>query len=365
MNNSSTATAASPARIRELDGLRGLAALSVVFFHFTLRYGQLFGAPDGLWFDFPRGDYGVHLFFMLSGFVIFMTLDRTRSARDFIVARIARLYPAYWAAMLLTFAVVAIAGLPGQEVGVRDLLVNFTMIQSLLDVPHVDGAYWSLQAELLFYAAMLLLWMLGLLKSPQRTLFGWLAFAVVVQLGAWWLPERLANAMGPLQTLGSLRYIHLFAIGMALYRQHGEATFDPGWLLLVMSCWLWHALVDAASGGALVAAFTIVMYLATAGHISWLASRPLAYLGLISYPLYLVHQNVGYVAIRMLNGLGWNPNLSVIAAVAAVLGLAAALSRFVERPALVGIKARYAAWLAAPRGSLRTPRRRRIFPGRV
>lgn len=360
MSNSHTAQ--SPVRIRELDGLRGLAALSVVFFHFTLRYRQLFGAPEGLWFDFPRGDYGVHLFFMLSGYVIFMTLDRTRSARDFVVARFARLYPTYWAALLLTFAVVAVASLPGQEVGVRDLLVNFTMIQSLLNVPHVDGAYWSLQAELLFYAAMLALWMAGQLKSPQRTLFSWLAFAVVVQLIAWWAPERLANAIGPLQTLGSLRYIHLFAIGMALYRQHGQATFDPGWLLLVISCWFWQALVDGASGAALVAAFTIVMFLATAGHIPWLAGRGLAYLGMISYPLYLVHQNVGYVVIRMLNGLGWNANLSVIAGVALVLGLAAALSRFVERPALAGIKGRYSAWQTAPGATLRTPRRRRRLP---
>lgn len=348
----------SAKRILELDGLRGLAALGVVFFHFTLRFRELFGAPEGLWFDFPRGDYGVYLFFMLSGYVIFMTLDRTRTAGDFVVARFARLYPAYWVAMLVTFLVVRTAGLPGQEVGVRDLLVNLTMVQSLLDVPHVDGAYWSLQAEILFYAAMLLLWRVGLLRNAQRTLFLWLACAVVVEAATWLLPDRLADHLGPIQTLGSLRYIHLFAIGMAIYRQQGTRDIDPGWLLLVAACWFWQAVVDSASGGALVAAFSIVMYLATAGHIPWLAARPLAYLGSISYPLYLIHQNVGYVIIRALNGAGWNANLSLLAAVSIVLVLSAALSRYVEWPAVRAIKERYQTWKTTPRRPIRLPRRR-------
>ncbi len=346
-------------RIRELDGLRGLAALSVVFFHFTLRFGQLFGAPEGLWFDFPRGDYGVQLFFMISGFVIFMTLDRTRTTTDFVVARFARLYPAYWAAMLLTFTVVSLFGLPGQEVGLRDFVVNLTMVQSLLHVPHVDGAYWSLQAEILFYAAMLSLWRFGFLSNAICTLSIWLTVAVAVQCAAWWLPEQLAGALGPVLTLGSLRFIHLFIIGMALYQQRGVVAIDPGWLLLVVACWFWHALVDAPAGAALVAAFTVVMYLATAGQVPWLASRPLAYLGGISYTLYLVHQNVGYVIIRTLNGWGLNANVSLLIAVGCVMGLAIALSRYVERPALAAIKSRYAAWQATPRRPLRLPKRRR------
>lgn len=348
-----------PSRILELDGLRGLAALSVVFFHFTLRYRQLFGAPDGIWFDFPHGDYGVHLFFMLSGYVIFMTLDRTRTARDFVVARFARLYPAYWAAMLVTFVVVRTAGLPGQEVGIKDLLVNLTMVQSLLDVPHVDGAYWSLQAELLFYAAMVTLWRFHGLRRPQRTLAAWLTLAAAVQLLGWCLPDGASPWLGPLQTLLSLRYIHLFAIGMALYQQQGVERIDPGWLLLVIGCWSWHAAVDNPSGGTLVAAFTVMMYLATHGQLPLLASRGLAYLGAISYPLYLVHQNVGYVIIRALNSRGWNANLSLLTALGMVVGLATLLSRCVERPALAAIKDRYAAWRDGGAIPLRSPRRRR------
>jgi len=127
----------------------------------------------------------------------------------------------------------------------------------------------------------------------------------------------------------------------------------------VIACWFWHALVDSPSGAALVAAFSTVMYLATAGQLKWLASPPLVYLGSISYPLYLVHQNVGYVILRTLNGWGLNANVSFLLALAGVLGLAVALSRFVEWPALAAIKARYAEWKALPRVPLRLPRRRK------
>jgi peptidoglycan/LPS O-acetylase OafA/YrhL len=356
---SNPSPAPSSGRILELDGLRGLAALGVVFFHFTTRYTELFGAPNGMWFNFPRGDYGVCLFFMLSGYVIFMTLDRTASARDFIVARFARLYPTYWAAMLLTFVVVSAFGLPGQEVGLRDFFLNLTIMQSLLGAQHIDGAYWSLQTELLFYAALLFLWQCGWLTRAQRTLAIWLACVVLLQLAAWCLPEGPADKLGMLQTLLIVPYFHLFAIGMAIYCRQCEGKFDPGWLLLVIACWFWHAIIDSTSGAALIAAFTTVVFLAGIGKLTWLAFRPLVWLGAISYPLYLVHQNVGYVLLRWLNGAGWNPNTSVLAALAVVIAIAAALHYLVEQPALVAIKGRYSTWKETPRTPIRLPRRKR------
>ncbi len=93
-------------RVGELDALRGLAVLSVVAFHYTTFYQQEQGHLQPLGFGFPAGNYGVHLFFLISGFVIFMSLERTRSAMDFAVSRFSRLFPAYWAAMAITAAVV-------------------------------------------------------------------------------------------------------------------------------------------------------------------------------------------------------------------------------------------------------------------
>ena len=96
----------SSVRLVELDALRGIAAMAVVAYHYTTHYANQIGHMTPLRFGFPAGNYGVHLFFLISGFVIFMTLERTRNAMDFVVSRFSRLYPAYWAAMLVTGVVV-------------------------------------------------------------------------------------------------------------------------------------------------------------------------------------------------------------------------------------------------------------------
>src|SRR4030095_2287642 len=88
-------------RIGELDALRGLAALAVMIFHYTGHYGKNVGHVDRPLLELALGNYGVQLFFMISGFVIFMTIEKTRTAMDFVVTRFSRLYPAYWASLLI------------------------------------------------------------------------------------------------------------------------------------------------------------------------------------------------------------------------------------------------------------------------
>ena len=84
----------------ELDALRGMAAMAVVVFHYTTR-----ARNNGVQlFDFEIGHYGVQLFFCVSGFVIYWTLERSKTLMDFAVSRFSRLYPAYWAAIALLLA---------------------------------------------------------------------------------------------------------------------------------------------------------------------------------------------------------------------------------------------------------------------
>ena len=144
-------------RYTELDALRGIAALMVVFFHYSVRYGQIYGYPVDTVFHFNIGQYGVQLFFIISGFVIFLTLDKTSFAVDFLVSRFSRLYPAYWIAITLTFLIVTIFSLPGREVSIKIAIINLTMFQKWLGVADVDGVYWTLAVELSFYFIMFLL----------------------------------------------------------------------------------------------------------------------------------------------------------------------------------------------------------------
>ena len=105
--NLSSASVSNPSgRLLELDALRGLAALSVLCFHYTTRYTEFFSPDHPTLFHVPWFKNGVQLFFIISGFVILMTLDKTKRPLDFFVSRISRLYPFYCAANALTFLVI-------------------------------------------------------------------------------------------------------------------------------------------------------------------------------------------------------------------------------------------------------------------
>ena len=161
-------------RSRELDALRGIAASWVVLFHYTVRYGVLFGDTSTP-FHAYNGGFGVELFFAISGFVMLMTLTRMRSAAQFIIARAARLYPTYWAGVVVTFVVMALWPLAGRTVTAPEAAFNLTMLQEFFHVPHVDSVYWSLEVELVFYA-----WIVGVLAA------GWLPRARAL-VTAWML----------------------------------------------------------------------------------------------------------------------------------------------------------------------------------
>ena len=132
-------------RLAEIDALRGVAALAVVLFHYTTRFVELYAPAATPSFAVPLGHYGVNLFFIISGFVIFMTLARTQRSMDFVVSRFSRLFPAYWAAIAITYAITSQFGLPGKEVSAMQALANVFMVHGVFRVPHVDGVYWTLE----------------------------------------------------------------------------------------------------------------------------------------------------------------------------------------------------------------------------
>ena len=323
-------------RILEMDALRGLAAVAVVLFHYTTRYEQLFGHSEPLAFSVSWGHYGVDLFFMLSGFVILMTLERTADSLRFAWGRFTRLFPTYWAAAALTFLTVTCCGLPGQEVAMGDALVNLTMVQALLGSPHIDGAYWSLQAELIFYANMLLLFRAGAFRRPATTILCWLALACIVAL----LQSHLftdsllgVSLLNKLNTISSLTYIPLFGVGVLLYQAERSGY---SWLAIMgfAGCMLVVAWRDGASTLAVDAGLATLLWLVVSRRLPVLTARPLVWLGTISYSLYLIHQNVGYVLIRNLELLGFAPLAAIGVAGIAALLLATYLHRWVERPTI-------------------------------
>ncbi len=327
----------SSALVVELDALRGIAAVAVMLYHYTTRYAEVVGHAGRLPLDFSVGMYGVHLFFLISGFVIFMTLERTRTGMDFVVSRFSRLFPGYWAAMAITAAVVWAVGLPQQRIPLRDLLLNATMVQDFLGAQELDGSYWTLQIELFFYAQMLFWFALGLLGRIRWVIAGWLLLSAL----AGWCQKSGWHFSYTLGELLILRYIPFFAIGILFYRMRtraAERRLDAAMIgLALLSIGIGQPPVLLLVAGVCCAIFALF----SLGWLRFLNLPLFAFLGAISYSLYLIHQSVGFAAIWRLERAGVPAWAAVPLAMALAFALAALLSYRVEKPAMNWIRAEW------------------------
>lgn len=339
MSDATVRAGGQETRLRELDVLRGLAAAAVVLFHYTVRYGALYGYSVRPLVRVPTGFYGVEVFFCISGFVIFMTLDRTRRPMDFVVSRVSRLWPAYIVAIAITFTVVHVFGLVGRGTTLAQALVNLTMFQELLHVPDVDAVYWSLQVELIFYCWMLLAYVSGMLRHIRPILCA----ALMPPLA--YLVYRHAFGHDPSYLLGTLclvTYIPYFTIGIAAYNLRAGRVAPYKDLLLMLVAIGVVTLCQSLQDGIVAALAAATFCLIATGRLRGIARQPLVFLGTISYSLYLLHQNIGYVVIRRAMHYGMSPDGAILTAIAVSVGLAAALTWSVEKPARAWLRDLYA-----------------------
>jgi peptidoglycan/LPS O-acetylase OafA/YrhL len=294
----------------------------------------MIGHTRPLGFGFPAGNHGVQLFFLISGFVIFMTLQRTRTAMDFVVSRFSRLFPAYWAAMAVTAAVVYTLGLPEQKLPLRDLLLDLTMVQEVLGAQHLDGSYWTLRVELFFYAQMLLWFMLGLLPRIRIIIGAWLVLAVAYGL----CTKAGVHFSYTVREALILKHIPFFALGILFYRMYCDAERNRVDVGMVGLCLLAIAIAYPPRYLAVAAACVAIFWLFLAGRLRWLGTAPMAYLGAISYSLYLLHQSIGFALIHRMEQRGVAPLAAVAITVGVIFVMATLLTYMVERPALRWIR---------------------------
>lgn len=334
-------------RLRALDAFRGVAALSVLLYHVTLRYPAfMLGLPTPATPLLPglsrieAGVVPVLWFFLISGFVITWTIDRCRTPMDFVVSRVSRIYPAYWASVVLAVAVAAAWPLPGVWHSPGQVLVNLTMLQSVLLIPDVAGVYWSLGVEILFYAYALALFACGLWRLVHVAALGWAGLALAAAL--------LERAGVPVPwRVGQLLLLHhapLLVAGMALY--HWWRGRHPFWSLLTLGvCAAGIGATQGPVSAALCFAAMALIAGIAAGRLEWLAVPPLVWLGSVSYSLYLVHEYPSYIVMRWTEQAGLRRAAGIGAAIVVSLGLAAAVTYAVERPAMRLIRA---AWRIRP-----------------
>lgn len=295
-------------RVNEIDLLRFIAAISVVFFHYAFRG---YAADNMSLMPYPSlapiakyGYLGVELFFMISGFVILMTATNS-NVKGFIISRSTRLYPAFWVACSLTFLVTLLLGAPQFSATVPQYLGNLTMLSEFLGIPAIDGSYWSLFVEIRFYFLVLLLLMLKQIRYAQLILVLWLMISFVLEM----MP------VGILRYLFITDYAAFFIAGAVCFLIWSE-SFNWSKGLMLLTAWAlaeYEALsilpsmeehykthFNRLSIIGIITVFFLIMLLVAKRWTGFLARQRWLLLGAITYPLYLIHQNIGFMIFNQL-----------------------------------------------------------------
>ena len=324
-------------RLAGLDALRGIAATMVVLFHYTYDYEQNFGHTIGLPLYFPLGKYGVELFFMISGYVILMTLDRSRSIGDFAFARFSRLFPAYWCAVVTTFVVVSLLGLPTWHVDLATAAINLSMLQEFFGVRHVDGVYWTLHAELGFYILIAVVIGAGLRRRLIPIFVALVLFDGVARFVDW--PNSVPG-LWRLYRLIPLKHLGLFLIGIVIYELRNGWAWK--YVPVLLACIIVASMPYGTYRQVMITACAALVFVAIRWNSKiWSTFPMLSFLGSISYPLYLVHAAIGLAVIRRLEQNGIPPLAAIAGAMAVAFTLAAANTYLVEKPAMRSLRSWY------------------------
>jgi len=373
-------------RMASIDGLRGIAALSVFAFH-----GWLYTMPTPDASDRSTvGDYAVHelrlglvLFFVLSGFLLSRpwfaaALDERRppDLRRYLRARLARIAPAYYLALVGSIGLLwSLSGTPGLRLppaGELPLFFAFAQNTSPTSVMKLNPPMWSLAVEVSFYLVLPALGWLAT-RLPARRRFQALIPLALLALGFLWNWSIAGRGLGLTFSKTLAAMLPYFALGMlaALVLHKRKPSTPARRAMISAGCAIVFAdaIVKAAVPAAGVDAtplfsvtrdvfsgvgFALIIAAAAAAPTGrLLGNRVLAAMGTISYGFYLWHVPV----LMFLRGHGLLP-LDPLLGTAVALGPALAVSALswyaVEQPVI--------AWAARRNERSRVERKRRTRP---
>ena len=307
-------------RYHEIDLLRFLAAFVVLLFHYTFRgYAADHLSPVHyplLENIFKYGNLGVELFFIISGYVVLMSAYN-KTVRQFSLSHVVRLYPAFWVACTITFSVMYLFG-PAKgmlgwsifiEASIKKYILNMTMLQQFFGAGDLDGVYWTLSYEIIFYFLISLLLAYQLMRYLIFILGGWLLYSAYAGFAIFTSPfaTLLLPAYGPFFIAGMLFYLLQQKMGNAkqLY-----GLLIGSWVLAVR-----HSLAHAKDNAeyyhtsfsplviaVLISLFYLLFLLIIFRKIDLYRYKWLSWLGSLTYPLYLLHHNLGDILFQRLGG---------------------------------------------------------------
>ncbi|MBO0340535.1 acyltransferase family protein [Flagellimonas profundi] len=333
-------------RLYHIDLLRFLAALYVLFYHYCFRgYSKdnlslvRFEPLEEL---SKYGYLGVDLFFIISGFVILMTALNSNLTK-FMISRFSRLYPAYWICLLITLIVLFFWGAPERLLSTKEILLNLTMFHGFFGIPHVDGVYWSLIIELKFYILIGVILFFNLIKYIRVfaiALLGIAALQLVVPFGKAYFPLKL------LYFITFPQWSSYFVAGMFFFLIYKEG-FKWKYFVFLICCYLISlqfafVKVDHLNEAYVhhfsyltvsffITTFYTLFYLISVEKLHFLNKKYFLTLGAITYPLYLIHQNIGYTILNQFSPYV-NKWILLVSLILLMMVLSLLIHKVIEKP---------------------------------
>lgn len=313
-------------RVSILDGLRVIAILMVILYHYYFRfldthYSYNFNMPT----IFKYGYLGVELFFIISGFVISLSLTKCTSFVEFIKKRFVRLIPAMLICSTVTFLVISFFdnnNLFANSKSIINLIISNTFISPLLinnllstNVSYIDGAYWSLWVEITFYILAGLLYFI----SPKKLIRN---FSVLVFIGIISFFLSISKTGMDILTpyIGEYFYQLLrtffkvftffeygiwFLIGMVLKQLYYDNT-SKRLIIYFFVLFFFQSLIVFNVYTLLFSISTfalLLLFIYRPKVINFLGNKIISKVGIASYSIYLIHENIGVLLINKLSYL--------------------------------------------------------------
>ncbi len=341
-----------PNRIAYLDGLRCFSILSVVLYHYfsgwampdgnqqIYPYGNMLSAP------FQHGHFGVQFFFMISGLVIMMTLNRCKTWWEFAIRRAARLVPAMILFSILSFVTVQLFAPNIFQVSALSfipawLFITPAFLNRMFETStfsYIDSAYWSLCIEVQFYVTICALYFLSGKNFYRNALVFFAACFAIADLSLAFGMQTIYDALGFITSPDRFPWF-MIGIGFYIFSQSGSRFYCAAFITLGVIQSLLAAIPEPSTAKLIAPIILPLMFFAVMNVASlqrFLSWKPFTTLGVASYGLYLVHQNVGVLLIEHIaaafNLSGWASVPVALAVIAGLIALSILSFRLIEYP---------------------------------
>lgn len=321
-----------------LNAIRGMAAILVMLYHYTIRYNEnpLTSMYSIDWFiTFDWGCAAVSTFFILSGFLGSKHLLQTGNLRgvfSFYLNRIVRLYPSFWICLIIT-SIVSFGFFPNYSLTLKDVVKNATMFPNYFGAKYIDGAYWTLQVEWTFYIICGGLLLFGSIIYKRILLEAWLAISILIDYLCLYNPN--IPFIGVVSSVVAAPHAQEFLSGVAIYFLLINKRDLRAWTLLAL-CFAKQIYFSDSAHSIVYIISLIIIYCIVCFDIECVFknsfAKILCWYGSISYPFYLLHQMIGFAILKTCVENGWNRPAIIVLPFLLITLLSYVIHKYIEIP---------------------------------